>query len=69
MPVLCQQCGEAPCEPVCPVFATYHTDEGVSTHKYTTAVLGRAIAAAPVRIKCVLSTGLTLNFRSRSRSN
>lgn len=29
-PVMCQHCDEAPCEPVCPVFATYQNSEGLN---------------------------------------
>ena len=37
-PVLCQHCGEAPCEPVCPVYATYHTEEGLNAQVYNRCV-------------------------------
>jgi Fe-S-cluster-containing dehydrogenase component len=38
-PVLCQQCGVAPCEPVCPVYATLHSDrENVNLQVYNRCV-------------------------------
>ena len=38
MPVLCQHCDDAPCEPVCPVYATYQTDEGLNAMVYNRCV-------------------------------
>ena len=38
IPVLCQHCENAPCEPVCPVFATYHNAEGMNVQIYNRCV-------------------------------
>lgn len=38
IPVPCMQCANAPCEPVCPVYATMHTTEGINMQVYNRCI-------------------------------